>query len=148
MLDAACPAHVYVSFPSRSAAESHDACAVCLDTYVPDRELVRRLPCAHVFHSHCILPWVMQEDRCPLCNENVLPRGGGRGREETVRGIGLEMEMGKGRAREERMSELPDVTPSTLCVAQQNGEPGDADEERVYSFVLHDQARFAHLLDR
>lgn len=86
----------------------------------------------------------MQADRCPLCNEAVLARG--KGREETAGRTFAES--GKGREREESIGELPDVTPSTLCVAQQKGEQLCKGEDRMYSFVLHDQARFAHLLER
>ena len=34
-----------------------DGCTVCKDAFkVPDR--LRRLPCNHLFHESCIIPWL------------------------------------------------------------------------------------------
>ena len=29
------------------------------------------LPCAHSFHPHCIQPWVMQNNTCPVCRHPI-----------------------------------------------------------------------------
>ncbi|WKA02527.1 hypothetical protein VitviT2T_020703 [Vitis vinifera] len=41
-------------------------CAVCKDQFVVDVE-AKRLPCNHIYHSDCILPWLSQQNSCPLC---------------------------------------------------------------------------------
>ncbi|UNI18117.1 hypothetical protein JDV02_004407 [Purpureocillium takamizusanense] len=42
-------------------------CAICLET-LQDADVVRALPCKHVFHSECLLKWaVARHDSCPLC---------------------------------------------------------------------------------
>lgn len=46
-LDAACPPALY------AMSEEGHSCAICLDAFVKERDIVRRLPCAHVFHSKC-----------------------------------------------------------------------------------------------
>lgn len=33
--------------------DDHDTCAICLQTFVPTRDIIRRLPCSHFFHSKC-----------------------------------------------------------------------------------------------
>lgn len=41
-------------------------CAVCKDEIVVV-EKVRRLPCAHLYHGDCIVPWLSIRNTCPLC---------------------------------------------------------------------------------
>ncbi|XP_053203433.1 E3 ubiquitin-protein ligase RNF126-like [Panonychus citri] len=48
-------------------------CTVCMDDYKLD-EPVRMLPCNHVYHNDCIVPWLEMHGTCPICrkllNEN------------------------------------------------------------------------------
>lgn len=48
--------------------EKHDelVCAICKDVLALGTE-VNQLPCSHVYHSHCILPWLKTRNSCPLC---------------------------------------------------------------------------------
>lgn len=41
-------------------------CAVCNDE-VAIGEKVTRLPCTHLYHGDCILPWLRIRNTCPLC---------------------------------------------------------------------------------
>ncbi|MBN3300189.1 E3 ubiquitin-protein ligase RNF181 [Amia ocellicauda] len=41
-------------------------CPVCLLEFEED-ETVRKMPCEHLFHSGCILPWLGKTNSCPLC---------------------------------------------------------------------------------
>ncbi|KAK1864916.1 hypothetical protein I4F81_007452 [Pyropia yezoensis] len=53
-----------------------DACAVCL--FEPeDGESVRRLPCSHLYHAHCIEAWAARNNRCPLYYVEPRLAGGG-----------------------------------------------------------------------
>ena len=48
------------------------ACVVCRCT-LKDGELVRRLPCCHVFHMHCFDGWLDQlKFNCPLCRSSLV----------------------------------------------------------------------------
>ncbi|XP_045798662.1 E3 ubiquitin-protein ligase RLIM-like [Trifolium pratense] len=48
--------------------EKHDelVCAICKDVLALGTK-VNQLPCSHLYHSHCILPWLKTRNSCPLC---------------------------------------------------------------------------------
>jgi len=61
---------------SLDQSEQHDPeehqCAVCLDEFESDTEITA-LPCNHLFHTDCILPWLTErQSKCPLCKFDVL----------------------------------------------------------------------------
>lgn len=41
-------------------------CAICKDSLLVGT-LVNQLPCFHLYHSYCILPWLNTQNSCPLC---------------------------------------------------------------------------------
>ncbi|KAK9098658.1 hypothetical protein Syun_025703 [Stephania yunnanensis] len=41
-------------------------CAICKDP-LSVGAIVKRLPCAHLYHPPCILPWLNARNSCPLC---------------------------------------------------------------------------------
>ncbi|TRY54436.1 hypothetical protein DNTS_023705 [Danionella cerebrum] len=41
-------------------------CPVCLLEF-EEQETVREMPCKHLFHTGCILPWLNKTNSCPLC---------------------------------------------------------------------------------
>ncbi|CAL8237995.1 unnamed protein product [Merluccius merluccius] len=58
----------------RGDQETHadfDNCAVCIEGYRPN-EVVRVLPCRHVFHKSCVDPWLLDHRTCPMCKMNIL----------------------------------------------------------------------------
>eukprot|EP00929_Paragymnodinium_shiwhaense_P083729 TRINITY_DN44722_c0_g1_i1.p1 TRINITY_DN44722_c0_g1~~TRINITY_DN44722_c0_g1_i1.p1 ORF type:complete len:332 (+),score=55.63 TRINITY_DN44722_c0_g1_i1:133-1128(+) len=54
--------------------EEEDECPVCCDCYKPG-DVLRTLPCLHVFHAKCIDQWLLGDMRgareCPCCNSRV-----------------------------------------------------------------------------
>lgn len=42
------------------------ACAICKDS-LPVGTIVNQLPCFHLYHPSCILPWLSSRNTCPLC---------------------------------------------------------------------------------
>ncbi|CAI9552470.1 unnamed protein product, partial [Staurois parvus] len=45
-------------------------CPVCKEDYTVG-ESVRQLPCNHLFHNDCIIPWLEQHDTCPVCRKSL-----------------------------------------------------------------------------
>ncbi|GAV72272.1 zf-RING_2 domain-containing protein/zf-RING_3 domain-containing protein, partial [Cephalotus follicularis] len=75
-------------------------CAVCKDAFERGNE-VKQMPCKHIYHEECILPWLEMHNSCPVCRyelptddpdyENRVARGGhesggggGQGENRTV----------------------------------------------------------------
>ncbi|XP_072923170.1 E3 ubiquitin-protein ligase RNF130 isoform X3 [Hemitrygon akajei] len=48
-----------------------DHCAVCIEGY-KSNDVVRILPCKHVFHKQCVDPWLNEHCTCPICKLNIL----------------------------------------------------------------------------
>jgi len=48
-------------------------CSICLEEY-DHREKLRMLPCQHLFHTECIIPWLTERfPNCPLCKAQIIP---------------------------------------------------------------------------
>ncbi|KJE90778.1 hypothetical protein, variant 1 [Capsaspora owczarzaki ATCC 30864] len=48
-----------------------DTCAVCIEEFAVGENL-RVLPCNHLFHDACIVPWLTQQrSTCPICKRDV-----------------------------------------------------------------------------
>ncbi|KAK1879087.1 E3 ubiquitin-protein ligase RNF126 [Dissostichus eleginoides] len=62
------------SLPTVTITEEHVGgsleCPVCKEDYSVE-ENVRQLPCNHLFHNACIVPWLEQHDTCPVCRKSL-----------------------------------------------------------------------------
>jgi hypothetical protein len=45
-------------------------CTVCLVEF-EEGEGTRQMPCGHLFHPRCILPWLEKTNSCPLCRHEL-----------------------------------------------------------------------------
>jgi len=46
--------------------EDNCQCIICMENF-SENELVKQLPCGHIFHGDCIDHWLSQQKNCPFC---------------------------------------------------------------------------------
>ncbi|KAJ4824157.1 hypothetical protein Tsubulata_033625 [Turnera subulata] len=91
------PASAIESLPMVKITQQHLAkdthCPVCKEAFEVEGE-VRELPCKHLYHSECILPWLNLHNTCPVCRyvlrDDYCDHYGGLGGDDFLLGHNLE----------------------------------------------------------
>lgn len=69
-------------------------CPVCTDKFEVGSE-AREMPCKHLYHTNCIIPWLVQHNSCPVCR-HPLPQQ--QGSEDAARSPSIRTSETTGRA--------------------------------------------------
>ncbi|KAF6149464.1 hypothetical protein GIB67_017002 [Kingdonia uniflora] len=58
---------------SQEHLRTNSHCAVCKDMFELGSE-TRLMPCNHMYHADCIIPWLVQHNSCPVCRLELPPQ--------------------------------------------------------------------------
>eukprot|EP01017_Pseudomicrothorax_dubius_P047186 TRINITY_DN8432_c0_g1_i3.p1 TRINITY_DN8432_c0_g1~~TRINITY_DN8432_c0_g1_i3.p1 ORF type:complete len:234 (+),score=-3.22 TRINITY_DN8432_c0_g1_i3:107-808(+) len=51
--------------------ESHQSCAICLESYKNEDEVCELESCKHMFHRGCLVNWIRLSSTCPYCRQTL-----------------------------------------------------------------------------
>lgn len=52
--------------------DEEETCVICLDNF-ESGDTITPLPCKHIFHKKCIIPWLSEQQRvCPICKRDPM----------------------------------------------------------------------------
>jgi hypothetical protein len=46
-------------------------CGICMDSFY-DGEMVKKLPCGHIYHKDCLNQWILTKNNCPFCDKIIF----------------------------------------------------------------------------
>lgn len=86
------PELVISAIPTVKITEAHlkndsQFCPVCKEEFEVGGE-ARELPCMHIYHTDCIVPWLRLHNSCPVCRKGLPLSSGEDGRSRNRRPLG------------------------------------------------------------
>lgn len=105
---------------NRRHLDDDPQCAVCKDKFELGAE-AREMPCKHLYHTDCIIPWLVQHNSCPVCRHPLPSQRSGS--TSTPRAPS---------AYYNEAADAPEVTRTDLDPAPRNS--GSESQERRSSF--------------
>lgn len=49
---------------------SQPSCPICSEDFIVSAS-VTKLPCSHIFHHSCVVPWLEMKQTCPICRAEI-----------------------------------------------------------------------------
>lgn len=57
---------------SQEHVDSGSQCVICQEDFQVGQEALQ-IPCRHIFHTDCIVPWLKEHNTCPTCRYELEP---------------------------------------------------------------------------
>ena len=68
--------NVIRAIPEKMWMTKHDStddqCSICFEKFERRQKIKTLKKCSHEYHSSCIDKWLIEQKKCPMCNEEVL----------------------------------------------------------------------------
>ena len=65
-----CGTAYYESKVISEISQSNLDCVICIDGFVMG-EITTKLRCSHIFYADCLMPWLMYNGVCPICQRKI-----------------------------------------------------------------------------
>ncbi|KAM6953646.1 E3 ubiquitin-protein ligase RNF130 isoform 1-T1 [Aplochiton taeniatus] len=99
-------------------------CAVCIEGYQLN-DVVRILPCKHVFHKTCVDPWLNEHCTCPMCKLNILKALGVMPNLPCVDNVGFDVDrISRSQTSSSQRTALVDLSSETSISLEPLRHPG------------------------
>ncbi|MCL7027001.1 hypothetical protein MKW94_001512 [Papaver nudicaule] len=63
-------AYSYKSCGHDEPTADTNTCVICMEKFEA-RTVVTYMPCSHMFHEYCLVPWLQENHSCPLCRFEI-----------------------------------------------------------------------------
>ncbi|TVU05597.1 hypothetical protein EJB05_48765, partial [Eragrostis curvula] len=64
------PAASIAALPTIEVSRPAETCAICRED-LPPASAALKLPCTHLYHSCCVVPWLQMHNSCPVCRSRL-----------------------------------------------------------------------------
>ncbi|PRQ75120.1 hypothetical protein AAT19DRAFT_14142 [Rhodotorula toruloides] len=113
-----------------------DSCGICLDTFHLSDTAVA-LPCKHLYHEDCLVPWLKTSGTCPTCRFALVPQPGQPGYEAGGQANAEGAQAGEGGTDGAEDQRIPEIAGGSSLpgswiwpAGEGEGEEGGSEEER------------------
>ncbi|EAS07451.3 RING-H2 zinc finger protein (macronuclear) [Tetrahymena thermophila SB210] len=62
--------NIFDKITTMRIGNTSQTCSICYNGFEKN-EIIKKLPCKHIFHLSCIKPWLKKQKTCPNCRDDI-----------------------------------------------------------------------------